>query len=232
MTGEGGRVIPDASYPRAAFDAGSPSREAVPSSVPLADDPGRRLIGASAPMQAVYGLIDRVAGTLAPVLISGETGTGKEIVAQRIHSASRRRDQLFLPVNCGAVSATLSESELFGHERGSFTGADRTHRGYFERADRGTLFLDEIAEMPIELQAKMLRVLETLRRHPAGRHGDAEGRRPHHRRHQPGAARKRSPRDASARTCSTASTSSRSSCHPCVSAARTCGSSPGGSWRS
>jgi transcriptional regulator with GAF, ATPase, and Fis domain len=82
-------------------------------------------------------------------------------VAQAIHSLSRRREQPFLPVNCGAVSVTLSESELFGHERGSFTGAERLHRGYFERADRGTLFLDEIAEMPLELQVKLLRVLES-----------------------------------------------------------------------
>jgi DNA-binding NtrC family response regulator len=119
------------------------------------------LIGASRPMLAVYELIRRVAHTDASVMISGETGTGKEIVAQAIHSSGRRRDQPFLPVNCGAVSATLSESELFGHERGSFTGADRLHRGYFERAHRGTLFLDEIAEMPSELQVKLLRVLES-----------------------------------------------------------------------
>jgi two-component system, NtrC family, response regulator AtoC len=157
---EGGSLIPATSYPRAAFDSGRPRRETACPPVPITGEP-RRLIGSSPPMQAVYDLIDRVAGTQAPVLISGETGTGKEIVAQTIHSASRRSDQLFLPMNCGAVSATLSESELFGHERGSFTGADRTHRGYFERADRGTLFLDEIAEMPIELQSKMLRVLET-----------------------------------------------------------------------
>jgi two-component system, NtrC family, response regulator AtoC len=138
---------------------------------PIADarsDQGRegtwyldRLIGASRSMLDVHDLIRRVAHTDASVLITGETGTGKEVVAQAIHDLSRRRDQAFLPLNCGAVSATLSESELFGHERGSFTGADRLHRGYFERADRGTLFLDEIAEMPTELQVKLLRVLET-----------------------------------------------------------------------
>ena len=119
------------------------------------------LIGASPPMQKVYDLIGRVARTDASVLITGETGTGKEVVAQTIHSLSRRSKELFVPVDCGAVSANLIESELFGHERGSFTGADRLHQGYFERAHRGTLFLDEVTEMPVELQVKLLRVLES-----------------------------------------------------------------------
>jgi two-component system, NtrC family, response regulator AtoC len=119
------------------------------------------LIGTSPPMQAVYDLIGRVARTDATVLITGETGTGKEVVALTIHSLSRRSKEAFLPVNCGAISANLIESELFGHERGSFTGADRSHKGYFERAHRGTLFLDEITEMPLELQVRLLRVLET-----------------------------------------------------------------------
>jgi DNA-binding NtrC family response regulator len=119
------------------------------------------LVGASPPMQKVYDLIGRVARTDASVFITGETGTGKEVVAQTIHGLSRRSKEVFLPIDCGAVSATLIESELFGHERGSFTGADRLHKGYFERAHRGTLFLDEITEMPAELQVKLLRVLET-----------------------------------------------------------------------
>jgi two-component system, NtrC family, response regulator HydG len=119
------------------------------------------LVGASAPMQKVYDLITRVARTEATILITGETGTGKELVAQAIHEHSRRHKEAFIPVNCGAVSPTLIESEMFGHERGSFTGADRLHRGYFERANRGTLLLDEITEMPAELQVKLLRVLET-----------------------------------------------------------------------
>jgi len=118
------------------------------------------LIGASPPMQKVYDLIGRVARTDASVFITGETGTGKEVVAQTIHSLSRRSKEAFVPVDCGAISANLIESELFGHERGSFTGADRLHKGYFERAHRGTLFLDEITEMPVELQVKLLRVLE------------------------------------------------------------------------
>ena len=119
------------------------------------------LVGSSAPMQKVYDLIGRVARTDAGVFITGETGTGKEVVAQTIHSLSRRGKEAFVPVDCGAVSANLIESELFGHERGSFTGADRLHKGYFERAHRGTLFLDEVTEMPLELQVKLLRVLET-----------------------------------------------------------------------
>jgi two-component system, NtrC family, response regulator HydG len=119
------------------------------------------LIGASEAMQKVYDLIGHVAPTDASILLTGETGTGKEVVAQTIHALSRRRKEPFVPVDCGAVSANLIESELFGHERGSFTGADRTHKGYFERAHHGTLFLDEITEMPPELQVKLLRLLET-----------------------------------------------------------------------
>jgi two-component system response regulator AtoC len=120
-------------------------------------------LGNSPPMQKVYDLITRVAPTDATVLVTGESGTGKELVAQTLHNLSRRRKEAFLALNCGAVSPTLIESELFGHEAGSFTGASKLHRGYFERADRGTLFLDEITEMPIELQVKLLRVLETGR---------------------------------------------------------------------
>jgi DNA-binding NtrC family response regulator len=118
------------------------------------------LVGASPQMQQVYDLIERVAGSDARILISGETGTGKEVVAQTIHAHSRRRSRPFVAVNCGAISANLIESELFGHERGSFTGADRQHKGHFERAHQGTLFLDEITEMPLDLQVRLLRVLE------------------------------------------------------------------------
>jgi DNA-binding NtrC family response regulator len=118
------------------------------------------LVGASPAMQQVYELIERVAGSDARILISGETGTGKEVVAQAIHAHSRRRSKPFVAVNCGAISASLIESELFGHERGSFTGADRQHRGHFERAHEGTLFLDEVTEMSTDLQVRLLRVLE------------------------------------------------------------------------
>jgi two-component system response regulator AtoC len=119
------------------------------------------LLGASAPMQELYVMLNRVAPTEASVLLIGESGTGKDLAAQTIHLLSRRSKAPFLPLNCGAVSPTLIESELFGHESGSFTGADRRHKGYFERAHKGTLFLDEITEMPIDLQVKLLRVLET-----------------------------------------------------------------------
>jgi len=120
-----------------------------------------RLVGRSKPMQEVYDLVARVAPTNAAVLVMGESGTGKELVAETIHDLSRRREGPFLAMNCGAVSPTLIESELFGHERGSFTGAERRRSGYFERAHGGTLLLDEITEMSAELQVKLLRVLET-----------------------------------------------------------------------
>jgi DNA-binding NtrC family response regulator len=119
------------------------------------------LVGRSRAMQQIYELIARVAPSSATVFISGESGSGKELVARTLHDLSRRRSAPFVAINCGAITPTLMESELFGHERGSFTGADRRHRGVFERAHRGTLFLDEIPEMPLELQVKLLRVLET-----------------------------------------------------------------------
>ena len=119
------------------------------------------LWGRSAPMQRIYEQVSRVAGTAVTVFITGESGTGKEVVAKTVHDLSRRRKQPFLAVNCGAISPNLIESEIFGHEKGSFTGAERQHQGFFERAHGGTLFLDEITEMPLDLQVKLLRVLET-----------------------------------------------------------------------
>jgi two-component system response regulator AtoC len=119
------------------------------------------LVGRSEPMRRVYEQIARVAGTSVTVFITGESGTGKELVARAVHDLSRRRSRSFLAVNCGAISPNLIESEIFGHEKGSFTGAERQHQGFFERAHGGTLFLDEITEMPIALQVKLLRVLET-----------------------------------------------------------------------
>jgi two-component system, NtrC family, response regulator AtoC len=119
------------------------------------------LVGRSPPIHRVYDQIGRVATTSVTVFIMGESGTGKELVARTVHDLSRRRARPFLAINCGAISPNLIESEIFGHERGSFTGADRQHLGFFERSNGGTLFLDEITEMPPALQVKLLRVLET-----------------------------------------------------------------------
>jgi DNA-binding NtrC family response regulator len=119
------------------------------------------LIGACPAMQELFARIERVAPTNVSVLITGESGTGKELVAQTIHVLSGRQHEPFIAVNCGAIPATLVEAELFGYERGSFTGAIRSQAGYFERAGNGTLFLDEAAEMPLEMQVKLLRALES-----------------------------------------------------------------------
>lgn len=121
------------------------------------------MIGRSPAMKTVHALVERVAPTDATVLVSGESGSGKEPVAQAIHRRSERRNGPFLAVNCGAIPATLIESELFGYERGSFTGAARSHEGVFERASGGTLFLDEVTEMSNEMQTRLLRLLETRR---------------------------------------------------------------------
>lgn len=117
-------------------------------------------IGDSPKMAEVYALIRQVAPTRTSVMISGETGTGKELAARAIHRASPRRDKLFVPINCAAIPADILESELFGYEKGAFTGALRERVGKFELADGGTLFLDEITEMPVALQAKLLRVVQ------------------------------------------------------------------------
>ncbi len=120
-------------------------------------------LGESPPMKAVYSLIERVAARSVDILITGETGTGKELVARAVHRRSRRIAAPFVPIDCGAIPDTLLESELFGHERGAFTGADARRIGLIEVADGGTLFLDEIAELPFALQAKLLRVLQERR---------------------------------------------------------------------
>ena len=121
------------------------------------------LYGACQPMRDLFRGLDRLSRSTAPVMILGESGSGKELVATTLHHLSVRKDRPFIAVNCGAIPENLIESELFGHERGSFTGAARTHRGCFERADGGTLFLDEVTEMPVEMQVRLLRVLETGR---------------------------------------------------------------------
>ncbi|RNC67632.1 MAG: sigma-54-dependent Fis family transcriptional regulator [Desulfuromonadales bacterium] len=118
------------------------------------------LIGKSRKMRDIYSLIEKVAPSVANVLISGESGTGKELVARAIHYNSTRKDKPFVAVNCGAIPETLMESELFGHKKGTFTGAINDRAGLFEQAEGGTLFLDEIGEVPLQLQAKLLRVLQ------------------------------------------------------------------------
>ena len=118
------------------------------------------IIGKSKPMQALYEIIKKVAPTSASVLVEGESGTGKELVAKSIHYNSMRKDHPLVAVNCSAFAESLLESELFGHEKGAFTGAVGLKKGRFEMADKGTLFLDEIGELPIPLQVKLLRVLQ------------------------------------------------------------------------
>ncbi len=120
-----------------------------------------KLISRSKPMEALFRQMEMVAPTRSNVLIVGESGTGKELVANALHENSPRKDGRFLPINCAAIPAEILESELFGHERGSFTGATGRKIGKFELADKGTLFLDEIGELPLEMQVKLLRVLET-----------------------------------------------------------------------
>ena len=128
---------------------------------PVISDNSRRIIGESEPMQVVLRQVAQVAPTKATVLITGETGVGKDVIAQAIHEGSPRKDKPFKAVNCGAFYKDLLQSELFGHEKGAFTGATTQRRGVFEQANGGTLFLDEVAEMSPEVQVKFLRVLET-----------------------------------------------------------------------
>ncbi|HZF16311.1 MAG TPA: sigma-54 dependent transcriptional regulator [Steroidobacteraceae bacterium] len=138
------------------MNAGEVSQEEI-----IAPSAPLPLIGESAPMQEVIRLIERVAPTEASVLVTGESGSGKELVAQMIHARSARAAGPFVAINCGAIPAGLIEAELFGYEKGSFTGAGRAHAGVFERAEGGTLLLDEVTEMPLDMQTRLLRVLET-----------------------------------------------------------------------
>ena len=119
------------------------------------------LIGSAPAMKGLFEAMELVAPTSSIVLVNGETGTGKELVARAIHHNSLRKDRPFVTLNCGAIPATLMEAELFGHSKGAFTGAEQARKGKFEAADGGTLFLDEIGEVPLELQPKLLRVLES-----------------------------------------------------------------------
>lgn len=131
-----------------------------------------RLVGRSPGIQKVRELIARVAPTHSTVLICGESGVGKELVAESVHAMSSRAGKPFVSINCAAIPAALLDAELFGHERGSFTGALRTREGGFERANGGTLLLDEITEMPVDLQSRLLRVLESKRLNRVGGSAD------------------------------------------------------------
>ena len=150
----------DGSLASRPFLAGIPTAQAA--SRPAIGHFGQ-LYGGSQAMRTVYAMIEKVAPTPATVFVTGESGSGKELVARTIHDRSERRRGPFIAINCGAIPANLIEAELFGHEKGAFTGASRQHRGCFERAAGGTLFLDEITEMAPEMQVRLLRVLETGR---------------------------------------------------------------------
>jgi DNA-binding NtrC family response regulator len=126
------------------------------------------LLGSSVAMQEVFRLIERVGPTEASVLLTGESGSGKELAAKMIHECSARRGKPFIAINCGAIPAGLIEAELFGYEKGSFTGALRGHAGVFERANGGTLLLDEVTEMPLDMQTRLLRVLESRKLYRVG----------------------------------------------------------------
>ena len=123
------------------------------------------ILGTSTAIQEILQVLQQVAPTELTILITGESGTGKEVIAKAIHKASKRATQPMLTVNCGAIPEGIIESELFGHEKGAFTGAGEFRKGYFELADGGTIFLDEIGEVPPEMQVALLRVLQVFAQH-------------------------------------------------------------------
>src|SRR6266550_6259268 len=127
-----------------------------------------RLVGDSAPMRCLYEVIEKISQSTSPILLLGDTGTGKELVARAIHFAGSRCDMPLVPVDCSALTPTLVESELFGHVKGAFTGADHSKRGLLQTAHEGTIFLDEIGELPMLLQAKLLRALQEKEIRPVG----------------------------------------------------------------
>ncbi len=143
-------------------------------SAPVLIESGSRFIGSTAEMKKVFTIIDRLSKVDTAVLIRGESGTGKELVAKAIHFNSSRKDQKFVAINCSAIPETLFESELFGHEKGAFTGADQRKIGKFQFAEGGTIFLDEIGDMPLLMQAKLLRVLQDKKFTPVGSNRELE----------------------------------------------------------
>ncbi|MEJ2610234.1 MAG: sigma-54 dependent transcriptional regulator, partial [Candidatus Thiodiazotropha sp.] len=149
-----------------AIKVGQPySPHSLEKSAPMEQSP---MLGNSPPMQRVRQLINKLARSQAPVYISGESGTGKELAARLIHKQGPRADHPFVAVNCGAIPQELMESELFGHKKGSFTGASQEQQGLFLSADGGTLFLDEIADLPLHMQVKLLRAIQEKQIRPVG----------------------------------------------------------------
>ena len=144
------------------------------------------IVGGSPAMQQIFKAVGKVAGTDLTVLLRGESGTGKELIARAVHENSRRRGRPFVPVNCAAIPRELLESELFGHEKGAFTGAVAARRGRFEQADGGTVFLDEVGDMDLSLQTKLLRVLQERRIERLGGEGSHRSGRADRGRDQPG----------------------------------------------
>ena len=175
------------------------------------------LTGASEAMREVYRIIDAVAPSTANVLILGESGTGKELVARALHSKSERSKGPFFALNCAALPKEILENELFGHEKGAFTGSTNEKPGAFEMASGGTLFLDEVAEMPPDIQVKLLRSIETrIGATPRGEEGDP-GRNPRRRGNEQGLAARARRMASCARTCTTVWRSSSCSCPRCAS---------------
>ncbi|MGE5337195.1 MAG: sigma-54-dependent transcriptional regulator [Gemmatimonadota bacterium] len=146
---------------RSALAGGSPQQQAMPAAT--ADASVARLLGNAPSMLQLRAMIERLARSMAPVAIYGESGSGKELVARAIHDASARQAQPFVAVNCGAIPETLMEAEFFGYRKGAFTGADRDRDGFFQAASGGTLFLDEVAELPLAMQVKLLRAIQERR---------------------------------------------------------------------
>ena len=173
-------------------------------------------------MQEIYRVLARLMQTDLTVMITGESGTGKELVARALHDYGKRRNGPFVAINMAAIPRDLIESELFGHEKGAFTGANTRSSGRFEQAEGGTLFLDEIGDMPMEAQTRLLRVLQQGEYTTVGGRTPIKSRRPHHRGHQQRPPSARSSRACSARICSSGSMSCRCGCRRCASASRTC----------
>ncbi len=146
----------------------------VAASAPVLMEAGRKIIGNTAEMQKVFNIINRLSKVDTPVLVRGASGTGKELVARAIHFNSARKDQKFVAINCSAIPENLFESELFGHEKGSFTGASERKIGKFQFAEGGTLFLDELGDMPVLMQVKLLRVLQEKLFTPVGSNREIE----------------------------------------------------------